>query len=332
MCAKGCPAQDRGKANFDLGETGDEAGISYQLFLIAHYSTYASLMIRDAPSALVCAEVAPPLGTACAQVCLVEENMRLAIADKTYGNVDVRKPLPKSYVHVTEADAEVSLQALVQLCKRVGVKYAKALVGFDKYRGCYKPCFNGVVIHQSALPKLRKALSEYNSPEKVAARQRAREKAKERRERPIRQAGLVPGTQVARWYSGGEMDRFEARLAQYKSYYRHQHTDYDLRFRRPNWKAGETREDVRDEARFLAQEHDEGVEDVEDYLSTYGLLQFTHARKVAETLRNPLEAHPVWFAKACLAMEWDEADPSQSWTYEQIKDTISGWRAGRLDG
>jgi hypothetical protein len=77
----------------------------------------------------------------------------LAIANE-YGNVDVRHGLRKGYVHVPG-------ERLQPLCRRLGVKYADALVGIKKVRGWgYKAQTDGVVVSAGSAPRLRRAVGE----------------------------------------------------------------------------------------------------------------------------------------------------------------------------
>ncbi len=82
--------------------------------------------------------------------------LRLKIAN-CYGNVDVRKKLSKAYVHVGG-------QRLQPLCRKLGIKYAQALVGFSergrKARFGYQPEFDGVVVSARSARKLHSAIEE----------------------------------------------------------------------------------------------------------------------------------------------------------------------------
>lgn len=80
----------------------------------------------------------------------------LAIANH-YGNVDVRNGLSKAYVHVLG-------QRLQPLCRKMGIKYAQALTGFEERgrRGKFghSPIFDGVVVSARSAPRLLQAVKD----------------------------------------------------------------------------------------------------------------------------------------------------------------------------
>lgn len=82
--------------------------------------------------------------------------LRLKIAN-SYGNVDVRTKLSKAYVHVGG-------QRLQPLCRKLGIKYAQALVGFSERgpsaRFGYQPQFDCVVVSARYARKLLRAIEE----------------------------------------------------------------------------------------------------------------------------------------------------------------------------
>jgi len=81
---------------------------------------------------------------------------RLKIAN-SFCNVDVRKGLSKAYVHFKG-------QRLQPLCRKLGIKYAQALVGFSergrKARFGYQPIFDGVVVSAKSASKLMYAVED----------------------------------------------------------------------------------------------------------------------------------------------------------------------------
>jgi hypothetical protein len=81
---------------------------------------------------------------------------RLKIAN-TFGSVDVRGKLARTYAHVPGP-------RLQPLCRKLGIRYADALVGFRergrKARFGYSPVLDGVVVSARSAPKLRKAVED----------------------------------------------------------------------------------------------------------------------------------------------------------------------------
>jgi len=71
-----------------------------------------------------------------------------------FGNVDLtRQKLGKRYVHVKG-------KRLQPLCRKLGIKFAEAIVGFDEYRSrCYSPIKDGVVVSARSAPKLLAAIA-----------------------------------------------------------------------------------------------------------------------------------------------------------------------------
>lgn len=80
----------------------------------------------------------------------------LKVANR-FGNVDVRQRRSKAYVHVEG-------ERLQPLCRKLGINYAQALVGFvergrrGKYG--YSPLFNGVVVSVRTASKLLQTVKE----------------------------------------------------------------------------------------------------------------------------------------------------------------------------
>ena len=84
---------------------------------------------------------------------------RLSIANG-YGSVDIRNGLAKAYVHIRG-------QRLQPLCRKLGIKYAEALVDFEergrKAKYGWAPRFDGVVISRRSKSKLLQAIAERNA-------------------------------------------------------------------------------------------------------------------------------------------------------------------------
>lgn len=111
------------------------------------------------------------------------EALELEIANR-FGTVDVRNDLPESYVHVEGL-------RLQPLCRKLKIKFAQALVGYEE-RGRnakfgYKPEFYGVVVPSESAPKLLEAIEQRDA--RAAARpivtdemKRARKERKQQRD------------------------------------------------------------------------------------------------------------------------------------------------------
>lgn len=251
----------------------------------------------------------------------------MAITDITnsYGSVDIRNGIPKHYRHVPG-------KRLTVVCRANKIPHAVALVGFCKSGGYHKPHFDGVIVHCNSLPKLQKILAEREArakdPKTVAKRVAVAEKKKQREQEQRRQLwslGIDPDSRTAAAYKREDISEQHARLIQYRAYYRHEHTDYEQRFRRPDYAIGETKEDVQQEARELRVEHKPTLNTVAEYLDYYDL-NFSKAEALAAMLQDPLKAHPTWFAEACLALEVFGQEPT---TYQDIVEWISCWRSER---
>jgi hypothetical protein len=192
----------------------------------------------------------------------------------SFGNVDVRERLPKAYVHV-QGDR------LQPLCRKLGINYAQALVGFAK-RGKYgyAPKLNGVVVSARSAPKLLKAIQEREesaatrkptTPEqRRAARQRKQDRDVERFFAAIKQQFPAMPDAAARSVAAraceigsGRVGRTctipteEAVALAVQAHVRHNHTQYDeyLDEQMPHAFDCEEREEIRAEARDRV--HDE---------------------------------------------------------------------------
>ena len=69
----------------------------------------------------------------------------------SYGNVDVRNKLSKAYKHIRG-------KRLQPLCRKLGIKYAQALVEMKQSGVYYHPVFDGVVVSARSAPKLLEAI------------------------------------------------------------------------------------------------------------------------------------------------------------------------------
>jgi len=240
----------------------------------------------------------------------------LAIAN-SFGNVDVRQPLSKRYVHVRG-------QRLTLLCDKLGIRYAKALVGFDgEKRYGYRPVLDGVVVAAGSAGKLIDAVREVqkraSDPKRIKANERAKERRAEKKQQVedhLLEKGINPRSRTAKWLRRGNIDIWEARLVAFKTKYRHEYTDYDVRLQFAR-EVGLPWEDRKEEARLTASE-DQIPDTWSEYLAKY---EFDDCigRRLASVLRDPEECHPVWFMKAKLACE--KYGPTDL-TYELIRDLI----------
>jgi hypothetical protein len=250
--------------------------------------------------------------------------VELSIAN-VFGNVDVRRPLPKQYVHVKG-------ERLQPLCRKLKIKFAQALTGFTPARSKRypaKPNLYGVVISSRSAPKLLKAIEDReqrNPPEK---REKAAEAARRRREqqqqafrtRCCRLGIYDPEGRTATALRRGYIDEDFAHLMAFKASYRHEHTDYDYCLQMYRDDA-----DCRDAARDMARP--EPIPPTwPEYLDRYGFGGAV-ADALAGVLADPKKCHPVWFCEAMIAVRRAELDPTKL-TYQAIREAIADWRFDR---
>lgn len=76
----------------------------------------------------------------------------LKIANQ-YGNVDIQLGVPKGYEHVHG-------ERLQPLCRKLGIMYAQALIGWGGSRKYPKPVLDGVIISNRSSARLREAVAE----------------------------------------------------------------------------------------------------------------------------------------------------------------------------
>lgn len=189
--------------------------------------------------------------------------MTLAITNG-FGNVDVRQKLPGRYAHVPG-------ERLQPLCRKLGIKFAPALVGWQD-RGQYpaKPLFDGVVVAASVAAKLRAAIAERVSRSRVTTPEE-RERARQRRQdRDIEKFSA----EILRQYPGCPVDEAaviarhacqigsgrvgHSRVAEdpvrfaVVAHIRHQHTEYDELLDASRYRCLDyfERGDAREEARY----------------------------------------------------------------------------------
>ena len=179
----------------------------------------------------------------------------------SYGNVDVRVKLSRSYAHIPGP-------RLQPLCRKLGVRYAKALVGFSKEgRHGYKPVLDGVVVSAKSAPKLLGAIEERS--QRAALRPRAteeqlaeRRKQKQKREAAAFAAGIkeiYPGCSNEEAHriashacavGSGRVGRTSSLPTEEKvrravvAHVRHCHTDYEDLLR--GWHDDDDRADARE--------------------------------------------------------------------------------------
>ncbi len=263
--------------------------------------------------------------------------MSLKIANR-YGNVDVRQALPKRYAHI-------SGERLQPLCRKLGIKYAPALVGFEgKKRYGYSPVFDGVVVSAQSATKLLKAIKEREArakdPKVIAAKERAKQRraarqaeARRRFEEECDQLGVDPSSRTAEWLRSGQISEDEAELIAFKTAYRHEYTDYDDQFDwldfhelRKEFGHEEAVQMMRQTARDLREEGPIPATWPE-YLAFYRF-ESPIAQALARTLKDPRQCHPTWFKEAEIAVR-RAGLPLDSLSYEIIRGAIADLRFER---
>lgn len=232
----------------------------------------------------------------------------LNIANK-FGNVNVVSiSRSKRYVHVEG-------KRLGPLCDKLKIRYAPALVGFQKHRGHYFPKIDGVVVAAASQQKLVAAISE-----RVArsAKRKPRLPRLSEAERAAARLGIHPDGRLARAVARGEIDDDLALLLDFKADWRHNYTDYEKRLH-----AGCDR----DEARAARADLGTIPADWPAYLERFG---FTgpQAEALAGVLRDPTKCHPTWFYEAMLSLERYRVDLT-TLSYETIREAIDRWRRDR---
>lgn len=234
----------------------------------------------------------------------------LAIAN-SFGNVDVRTNVPKRYVHIPG-------KRLQPLCRKLGIKYAEALTGFEESRGYWKAITDGVIISARSATKLQVAIEARAERAKVRPKRPPKKSRKELRHERLVELGIDPTSRTAKWLNRGHIDEDQARLIAFKTEFRHEYTNYD---------------DLLDDGleRDLAREFAEPKpipSDWNTYLATYSFPHPEVAEALAKVLKCPLQSHPIWFCEAVIAARRYELDLS-SLTYEDVRYAIDTWRDER---
>lgn len=257
----------------------------------------------------------------------------LKIANR-YGNVDVRKGLSKSYRHV-------SGKRLQPLCRRLGIKFAPALVEFEESGPYIRPVFDGVVVWARSAPKLLEAITarniNANSPAALAKKEKARQLKNARalqRVAKCNKLGIDPDGRTANWLDAGCIDDDLAELIGFRTAFRHKHTDYDACFdpeefskwRSFGYSPQETREEMRAEARTLMQPNSIPATWPE-YLHKYEF-DSPVAIALSRVLKSTTGCHPTWFKEAEIAVR-RAGLPLDGLRYEAIKEAIGQWRDQR---
>lgn len=273
-----------------------------------------------------------------------------------YGSVDIRNGLSRNYVHVGG-------KRLQPLCRRLGIKYAEALIGFAeggrKGRFGYSPKIDGVVVSARSAPKLLAAIKEReeraNTPASVTrrkkakqARARQRQREEDRKQERCRQLGIDPKGRTAEWLNNGDIDADHAELIGFKVMYRHEFTDYDDHFdwddnqpsryrihdlRDRGYSLAETRQLMCDERRERREEARSIMNERpipgtwSKYLDYYGFSSHI-AQAMAGILKDPHRCHPRWFKEAEIAVRRVKL-PLDKLTYKAIARAISDWRDQR---
>lgn len=234
----------------------------------------------------------------------------IAIAN-SFGNVDIRSKVPKRYMHIPG-------KRLQPLCRKLGIKYAEAMTGFEESRGYWKAITDGVIISVRSATKLKDAIEARAKRAKARPNRPPKKSRKQLREERLAELGIDPSSRTAKWLTRGAIDEDQARLIAFKVEFRHERTNYD---------------DLLDDGleRELAREFAEPKpipSDWNTYLATYSFPHPEVAEALAKVLQCPTHSHPVWFCEAVIAIRRYELDLS-SLTYESVRDAIHEWRDER---
>jgi hypothetical protein len=251
-----------------------------------------------------------------------------------YGNVDVREGLSKAYTHVRGT-------RLQPLCRKLGIRFAPAVVFFEETRYGYKPVYNGVVVSTRSAAKLQAAIAERekrtNSPQAQTdhemLRQRWKAEEQEHRDRCARLGVRLDG-KLAEALRRGEVEEDLAELLAFKAKYRHGFTDYDKCFTDDESDellyVGCSPREIAEERRALARMTCQG-EPIPatwpEFLEKYGFGSPV-AKALAAILQDPHRCHPPWFKEAEIAVRRAGLH-LDGLTYEKIRDAIDVWRRHR---
>lgn len=163
---------------------------------------------------------------------------KLSDITNRYGNVDVRQTIPAGFVHVDVAN-------LQPLCRRLGIEFAEAMVGFSKYRKSFMPVKSGVVIAAMDEQRLRDALAEREARAKKVSPEQRKAARDRRQQRDIENFAAAVRDRFPALPAGVERDIAERAceigsgrvgrstvaddpvLAAVVAYARHRYTDYE---------------------------------------------------------------------------------------------------------
>ena len=267
------------------------------------------------------------------------KNTTLAIAN-TFGNVDVRSGAPKGYVHVKGT-------RLQPLCRKLGIKFAPALIGFEgEKRFGHHPVLDGVVVSERSGPKLLEEISKRTERTAKARAEREKKRLEERKRERKRAArrlrlcyklGVDPNGHAARMLFNREISPDEAELIGFKTRYRHRFTDYEQHFDNETFEDllaswGSPRE-AGEEMRQLARNRmqDSPIPATwPEYLNKYDF-RSPIAEALALVLQDPTRCHPCWFKEAEIAVR-RRRTPLIQLSYAIIKEAIEAWRQQRTIG
>jgi Rad4 beta-hairpin domain 3 len=268
------------------------------------------------------------------------EMTTLRIAN-SYGNVDVRNGLSQAY-------RQIKGKRLQPLCRKLGIKFAEALVGFEENGSYYRPIVDGVVVSARSAPKLLEAITARNkrtqSPAALARKKKAQQikktaqrikdaKEQQRAARCVK-LGIDPDGHTAQRLNDGHIDEDLAELDGFKARYRHKHTNYDQCFddeeyhhlRSIGLSPQEIKAEMRAQARMTKQD-DPIPPTWRKYLKKYRFVSPV-AKALASVLRSTDACHPAWFKEAEIAVR-RAGLPLDSLSYNAIKQVIDQWRGER---
>lgn len=225
-----------------------------------------------------------------------------------FGNVDVRSTLPKRYIHIPG-------KRLQPLCRKLGIKYAGAMTGFEKSGRYWKAIIDGIVVSARSAAKLNDAI-EARAKRAIARPKRLVKKSlKQLHEERLAELGIAPDSRTAKWLTRGLIDEDQARLIAFKTEFRHERSNYDELL-------GDGYE--RDFARTLADAK-AIPSDWSQYFATYSFPHPDVAEALARTLASASQSHPIWFCEAVIAVRRFNVDLA-TLSYGTIRNAILRWR------
>lgn len=97
--------------------------------------------------------------------------MKIEQLKNDYGNCEIKQLKGKSFVHVPG-------QRLGLICKKHGIKYLPAVVGFtNTYKDYWKPDIDGVVVHRNSVQKLKSLIESAEIKKRIAAEKKQKKAA-----------------------------------------------------------------------------------------------------------------------------------------------------------